>query len=273
MTALGDARDVFARVPASSVLVAVSGGKDSLCTLDLCVRHYGAERVTGFLMYLVRDLECEWRYVRQLEKRYGIRVIGVPHYEKARLLKNCILRPYFPGSERIRLLRQVDVEDHVRKLTGAEWIAWGNRATDSIVRGATLKACRGVDPKGRRLYPVWSWRKPDVYGYLRARKLPIPGITGGAQNATGGVSFDPPTLVWLKREFPADFDKILREFPYAGAVVFRHEQMGIDPVAEVKARWSRPVVRKRKLDAQAAAQGQGEEARDEAEPPAAGGAR
>lgn len=204
------------------VAVMVSGGKDSLCTLDVCVRAFGAKNVVGVLMYLVKDLDVEWRHARRLEKRYGIRIVGVPHWDLSRLLKNCIFRPYVVGSENIRQLKQTDVENYIRKQLDVEWVAWGNRAADSVVRNAYLKRIGGVDVKQRRFYPIWTWKKPDVYGYLHGRKLPVPSITGGKVQM-GGVSLDPECLQWLRANEPSDFRKILDVFPFAEAAVIKLE--------------------------------------------------
>jgi phosphoadenosine phosphosulfate reductase len=173
-------------------------------------------------MYLVKDLDVEWRHARRIERRFGVRIIGVPHWDLARLLKNCIYRPYVVGSERIKLLRQSDVEAFVRRETGADWCAWGNRAADSVVRNAYLKRIRGVDAPAQRFYPIWRWKKPDVYGYLHGRKLPVPAMTGGAVKM-GGVSLDPKCLRWLRDNEPKDFRRILEVFPFAEAAVIKLE--------------------------------------------------
>lgn len=222
MKASESTRAVLARIPARKVLVAVSGGKDSLCTLDVCVRHFGRENVTGFLMELVKGLEVEWQHARRLEKRYGIKIHGVPHWTLSHYLRENAYRPYVTGSENIKALKQPDVEAFVRKELGAEWIAWGNRAADSVVRNAYLKRIYGVDEKQRRFYPLWAWKKPDVYGYLHARKLPVPGITGGRVQM-GGVSLDPACLRWLRDHHPKDYRKILDVFPFAEAAIIKEE--------------------------------------------------
>lgn len=202
----------------------VSGGKDSLATLDVCVKAFGAKNVSGALMYLVEGLEVEWQHARRLERRFGVKIHGVPHWTLSHLLKENAYRPYVAGSERIRALKQPDVEAYVRKVLGGEWIAWGNRAADSTVRNAYLKRIKGVDEKFKRFYPLWTWRKPDVYGYLKGRKLPIPAITGGRKQM-GGVSLTAECLAWLRSEYPSDLKKILAVFPFAEALLFRAEAM------------------------------------------------
>jgi hypothetical protein len=181
-------------------------------------------------MELVKGLECEWDHAHRVEKRFGVTIRGVPHWDLSRLLKNCIYRPYVVGSEKIRILKQADVENFIRAETGVEWFAWGMRAADSVVRNAYLKRIQGVDPKSRRVYPIWTWKKPDVYGWLHGRKLPVPGITGGKAQM-GGISLDAPTLAWLRDKCPHRakggrsrcFDKILDVFPFAEAAVIQME--------------------------------------------------
>lgn len=220
--ALDETRAVLEQIPKGRVLVAVSGGKDSLCTLDVCVRHFGPENVAGFLMHLVPDLECEWEHARKLERRFGVKIHGVPHWTLSHLMRECAFRPYVAGAERIKALKQPDIERYVRDKLGGTWIAWGNRAADSVVRNAYLKRIRGVDQKFQRFYPIFTWKKPDVYGYLHGRKLPVPAITGGRVQM-GGVSLTAECLSWIRDNYPSDLTKILEVFPFAGALLHRQE--------------------------------------------------
>lgn len=45
-----------------SVIVAFSGGKDSIVTLDLCSRYF--KKIYSFFMYLVPNLEFQERMLR-----------------------------------------------------------------------------------------------------------------------------------------------------------------------------------------------------------------
>lgn len=265
---LGETRDTFARLPGdpSRILVALSGGKDSLCTLDVTVRKYGAERVTPFLMELVKDLDCEWEIIRKVEKRYGVKCLGVPHHDLPRLFRDAVMMPSTAQTRAIKLTKQADTEAYVRKLTGSPdaWTAWGMRAADSVVRRAMLARIKGIDVPKRRIYPIWTWNISDVYGYLRTRKIPTPRIVGGGKFG-GGVELAPKTLAWLKKFYPSDYRKIEAVFPFVGAAVFRLERMGIDDLAEVKEKFRRR--REAERAAAALAADRVSEVRAEAGPP------
>ena len=230
MKVIDSANLVLDRVSSPGIYVAVSGGKDSIATLDLCVRKFGVKRVRCFMMYLVKDLECEWNQIRRVEKKYGIQVQAVPHWNLSRILKTGM--GSVKARKDVRELKQTDVEAYVTGDSGW-WVAWGMKAADSTVRNAMLKQLRGVDAKHRRAYPIWEWKKADVYGYLRAKDLPIPQIIGGGVSG-GGVGITATDLIWVRDNFPGDYKKILREFPMLEARVFRHETMGIDPIADRK---------------------------------------
>ena len=61
------------------VIVAFSGGKDSCVTLDLCTRFF--DKVYAFFMYQVPNLSFQERTIQHYEKRYGIEVLRIPHFE------------------------------------------------------------------------------------------------------------------------------------------------------------------------------------------------
>ena len=232
-----EAERVLAQVRAHTdkIVVMVSGGKESLATLDACVRVFKAPNVIGVLMELVKGLECEWAPIRRAERRHGIKVIGVPHNDLAKYIKHSTLRPYTPGSEKTRLLKQLDVENYIRRITGFDWFAWGMRATDSTFRNAYLKRCHGVDVKARRAYPLWTFRCRDVYGYLKAKRIPVPLGVGGKIDHNG-VNLTVECLTWLRDKHPADYVKVLREFPFAYGQLYRREHFGKKDVTPRKDR-------------------------------------
>ena len=205
----------------SRVLVAFSGGKDSLATLDICAKAFS--RVDAFFMYVVKDLECEERLLAGASKYPNVKLHRIPHPELARLLRGGFLSPYRGQSDGIRDVRMRDSEAYIRSVTGSHWVAYGWRACESVHRRMALKTLGDIDKRGGRFFPLSKWLAGDVIGYLRSNKIPIPPRFGkdGTYTAPSGFSMTPHCLRWLKAEHPADFDKVCRVFPLADAMVRR----------------------------------------------------
>lgn len=224
---IADSRALLLRareLAGDSILVACSGGKDSLATLDLCVQTF--PKVAGFYAYLVPDLECVERTLRSVEKRYGITIHRVPHPDLAFALKFgaycCPIRN--GGAQNIRTAKWIDSENMARERSGVDWIALGQRATDSIERTAMLRKLGGLDPKGQRVFPIWQWKPNDVKAYCRAKDLRPTRIRPG--HSGDGMSLLPKTLIALKENWPEDYAKVLEIFPYVEAEVRRQQMYG-----------------------------------------------
>lgn len=225
MRAVAAAEELLGRVPSPSILVAFSGGKDSIATLDLCMKRFG--RVEAFFMFLVEGLRCEESMLRHALRRYpGLVLHRVPHWELSAYMKANVFECN-PRHLPVKKFVQADVERFLRDKTGIDWFAWGEKAKDSIVRNAKLKNIGGFSAKFHRVYPIYTWKDPDIYGYLRSKKLPIPRLIGG-RKFSGAVSLYPPVLLNIREQYPDDYEKICRKFPGAEAAVFRYER-GLAP--------------------------------------------
>lgn len=215
---LVSARVVLRATGAKSMLVGLSGGKDSLCTLDMVQR--AGIRAEAFFMYFVKGLEVEERILANVQRRLPDLVIHrVPHWTLSNALRQGRLGA--PVADVGRWQKLGDVEAYVRAQTGIDWVAYGMKASDGINRNFMLKKIYGFDAVGRRAYPIWKWTKADVYSYIRARGWPVPEVIG--DGLQGGVGLHPKTLLWLRAHYPGDYRKILDVFPLAEAAVFRFE--------------------------------------------------
>lgn len=208
----------FIKRHCDSVIVAVSGGKDSLVTLDLCCR--AGIPVAAFFMYLVPDLDVEEKHLRAAERRHRLKIHRVPSPMLNLMLRKGELCP----PQDLPVVKPVDVENQVRRLTGMRWIASGMRKQDSLQRRGMLNQCGCCWEKFGRLYPIGEWSHRNVFDYLRSRKIPIPVMLNAKVNGTSGVNpVDPQCLTYLREHHPGDFRKLLQAFPYAESVLFRDE--------------------------------------------------
>lgn len=211
-----------------SVAVATSCGKDSVATLDLCCRHFS--RVHAYFMYFVRGLSFQERYLSYLEKRYGISIARVPHFNLSRLYRNGALRHPTKRSAEVKLLRMPDVEAAMRRRFNVEYVATGERRGDSIERNTQIvQSDGGISVSRHRIWPIGYWTKGQVESYLaNAGVMMPPDYRLNLESRRSGVSFGnmlrSPELIPIRDNYPDDYEKICRQFPLAAAQVQRFEQ-------------------------------------------------
>jgi len=200
-----------------SVIVAFSGGKESVIVLDLCYRYF--EHVQPFFMYIVPDLSFEERTLQYYEKKYNTEIIRIPHNVASVWMHYGFYRdydPYFP------IVCSNDIYNYIRVKTDIEWAAAGERIADSIWRRAFIKKSGSIDPVRRRFYPLSGWTKKDVMDYIKYHHLYL-----GEDSKKLGFSFrslNGDELVVIKEHFPQDYEKIERLYPFVGANVKRYEE-------------------------------------------------
>ncbi len=202
-----------------SVIVGFSGGKDSIVTLDLCFKYF--KRVVPFFMYLVPNLEFQEKMLRRYEERYNTEIIRIPHFEVSEFLK---YGSFTQMDWSIDVVGINDTYEYLRQRTGIHWIAAGERCADSIVRNAMIKKSGSIDYQRGRFYPLAYWKKNEVLEYIKYRKLylsPEQKQIGFSFRSLAGCE-----LAIIKQMFPADYEKILRVYPFAGAAVERYEKYG-----------------------------------------------
>lgn len=211
-----------AQLSGGAVLVALSGGKDSLVTLEVCKATFA--HVEAFYMYHVKGLQCVERSVDAAARRCGVRVHKVPHPDLTRIMRSHILRPFTAEAADVKLLKQADVEKALTARTGIEWFAYGERAADSFARRLYTRKDDGVRADWKRVYPIWDWLHGDVVGYLKQRKIALPERLGANDTKVmSGFALRPRPLHWMKHHAPDDYARVLEVFPYAEAMVFRYE--------------------------------------------------
>lgn len=200
------------RAETDAIGVAVSFGKDSLATLDLCCRLF--VRVEGYYLYRVKGLAIVDEWSEAVRRRYGVNVRMYPHFDLSRCYRNAVLQPHWKGTEQTAKIKLPDIEDAFRRDANVEWIALGWRRNDSFSRALIMKQCGGFDPKTKRVFPLRAWKRKDVFGYLAERHIPLP--PGLGRKDQGGLDFHPGALAALRDEYPDDWQRWLTDFPFAG---------------------------------------------------------
>jgi len=208
-----------AKEQTDSILCSYSGGKDSLITLDLCMKNF--KTVKCFFMYLVQGLECTENALDYARRRWGVEILQYPHWGLWRSMKDEVFCQRPASMDTIEELTLKDIYSFVRHDTGIEWIATGAKKSDSMWRRRNFYLTRNW---ANILHPVKEWNKFDVMGYLKLNNIPVPDSSN--RNATG-VDLSTPSLLWLYDTYPDDFKKLLKIFPFAETVVKRREYYGI----------------------------------------------
>ena len=215
--------EVIERAKAAGVrscIVAFSGGKDSIATIDLAAKHF--DRIEAYHMHFIKGLSWEEEPIRWAEKHYGIQIARIPNWVLCRLFRCMSFRHPTEQASKAAILRPADIYAYVRKRFGIDWIAAGERASDSLERQAYIKNCNGVQEQWRRFFPVGFWREQDVMSYLMRHNLPTPSqynfaeasefkVRGGKRREFGGFQMD--TIAFIRQNKPEDYAKIRRMFP------------------------------------------------------------
>ena len=243
------------------VIVAYSGGKDATVTLDLCLRHF--DRVEAYFYCIApvkRDgslvaLPYEEKQLQWAERRYGVEIYRVPHPSLTSLFRQSTYRHGTMRATDCPRLLPIDLDAHLRKRFGIQWIATGERAQDSLERNAFIRETGGVDrlddeeqkqrdeefkkrkgrekPKQRprfRLYPIGFWSEGDVFSYIQQRGLVTSSVykiaddehfrsRTGKKKEFGGLQMD--TIAFMQKNMPEDYAQIKRLFPLIDAQVIR----------------------------------------------------
>ena len=201
------------------VIVAFSGGKESIVVLDMCMKHF--KRVVPFFMYYIPGLSFQERMLRWYEDKYGIEIVRLPHFELSNLMRYGTLRNQ---DLTVPIISINDIYEWMRNRYGIYWIAAGERSGDSVIRGAMIKHSGSIDEPRGRFYPVAWWKQQEILDYIKVKKL-----YRATDSRTFGTSFEgvnTRSFVFLKEHFPSDYERALRLFPLAEGAIMRYNAYG-----------------------------------------------
>lgn len=214
----------IARRLTEAVIVGVSCGKDSVAVLDLC--HAAGMKVYGYFLYEVPGLSWQQEYLQYLSERYDCPIKQYPHPNRVAELREgyyCQAQPSLPP------LTFRECWEAARAHYGLEWIAGGEKKLDSLERRAQLVSWGAVQPARHRIFPLADWTHKEVFQYLQRRGVRInPEYALNDGKAFNGIT-RPESLSLIKRHFPADYQKVLKDFPMAEASRLRYDAAHYQP--------------------------------------------
>ncbi len=209
------------RLETDSIGIAVSFGKDSLTTIDLCYEIF--DRLEEYYLYRVRDLSIVNEWNRFVKKRYNLIVRMYPHFDLSRCYRNAVLQPHWKDLARnTPQISMADIEFVFRKEKNIDWIAYGWRRNDSFSRALIMKQTNGFDEKSKRVFPLRTFTRKKVYEYLAKRKIPIPNNLGRKEQA--GLDFHPKAIRFLKENNYEDYLKWIKDFPFSEIQLVDNEE-------------------------------------------------
>jgi sulfate adenylyltransferase subunit 2 len=206
------------------VLVGFSGGKDSLCVLDLAARFFN--EVVPFCMHLVPGLQYDADRLRIAEERYGLKVLTFPHFIFWNYLREEQYVDPIPGFEHLEEIRPWPYYRWVMHETKCTLMLDGMKKSDGTFRRRKF-ASEGEEERRMRHRPLKNWLKWEVLNYCKAQDLPIPKQDNSTAAGNSGVSLQVQEVLWMHDNAPMDYERIRRAFPFIEAIVARREFFGL----------------------------------------------
>ena len=207
----------FLKSQTTDVILFYSGGKDSLCLLDMLTK-YGFN-VHCCFMYMVKGLEHIDKYLNYARDKYKVEVLELPHFNLTSYINSSYYT--FPRKEPLPVIKQVDVERAARKHFNCEWVVYGSKASDSMIRNFMMKSylLNSIHDNSKHAYPLSAWKMADVVDYNKKNNLPTP-INYDVKTRSSGLGLDGKVLLYLQKNYPQDLKKILEVFPFAEALIY-----------------------------------------------------
>jgi len=200
-----------------AVSVGLSGGKDSLVTLALCLRYF--KRVEPFFMQLVPGIEFERQMLESALSQFpGLKLTVVTHWALRWHLENGI---FCRATRRLPPeLTQGELWQVARAKTKCPITAVGYKRSDDPARRKEMIRTKHMTD---RIYPIAEWSNRDVVEFCEANSIVIPD-TG---NQVGfGIDTNPARVCWLYDNHPGDFERLAEWFPFIRASVARRRIYG-----------------------------------------------
>lgn len=205
----------FLKSQTDNVILFYSGGKDSLVLLDILSKYF---KVNLAFMYFVPELYHIEKYISFAEKKYDVRCIKYPHWMLSQYFNDNYFR--FHQKEPIPNIKLYDVINKAKSDFGCQYVVMGMKKADSLNRRLMLNTyfMEAINLDSRTYYPLSNWKKADCIAYIRQKRLPFP-ISYSVSNSSG-MDLNKEVLLWLRKNEPNDYEKVLKQFPFAESIIY-----------------------------------------------------
>lgn len=174
---------------------------------------------------MVKDLAHINRYIDYAIKKYpNVRFTQTKHFARLSYEKNgafgCV------QNVNQRLWKLTDISEIVRKQIGIDWLFFGFKQSDSLNRRLMLRSegyeQNAIYRKGRKCYPLSSYKNKDVIQYIEREGLICPERYDNGQSSGTNIA-DVNYLMWLRKNFPDDLKKVFSIFPQTERILYEHD--------------------------------------------------
>lgn len=208
------------------VLLAFSCGKDAIASW-LALRESGVADVVPYYLYYLPGLSFIDATLDRMEQEFGRRINRYPHPSLYRWLNNFTFQP----PERLATIeaaqlpeptyeQMVDLIRADLNLPTTTWVADGVRASDSIVRRASIIRHGPMKPRHHKVSVIWDWQKREVLDSIAATGIDLPPDYEWFGRSFDGI--DRRFLEPLSQHAPEDYQRVLEWFPLAELELVRH---------------------------------------------------
>lgn len=206
----------------SRLLIGLSGGKDSLCLCEL-VKMAEITNVKYFNMEFLPDLRIQRDLLEYACHRFNIpyeQIIKIPSEHFMKCMHSSAYTWYsekakkdFPNVSRTDVFKIIAKENKGTVVTGVKKV-------DSIQMQRMVNQNRGIC-----LYPIADWDLKDVLTFMKLRKISIPSLTKKGCRGVGIA--DDTGLFFILENYPDDFAKIEKVFPFVRATLLKYKYFGL----------------------------------------------
>jgi len=209
-----------------TLMLSFSLGKDSIAAW-IALRDYF--NVVPYFLYSVPGLTFEEESLAYFERKFGTRIIRLPHQNLYTRLNDFVYQP----PQRCRYIEAAGFPyykyEDIRKwacqaagLPEDTMYATGVRAYDTPYRRTAIRTHGPITRSEHKFHAIWDWSLDDVIESIRGAGMKLPPTY-----KVFGSSFDnlgARYLVPMKRHYPEDYKRLLEWYPLADLVCFRYEK-------------------------------------------------